>query len=525
MDVFCLRGLQVSPVRDFDRKAEIRAEKHEQLRRRTNVTSCRIPARDNYTALLKHTLKNKRQEEFMRRRAQPPLLATTGSSWFSSISSCYSSAFVSPWSTPEWISFGDGGSPDKDDVMLKMMVQEEVMKVEKSKIDIKDDAKTPYQKTTEASVQTESGLVTIKESDILQLQEYMQECLWREAAIKKKVAALHECCAQLQNALNTIWKARCSEDVLRNRIKLLESQLQACLQKFPKETSMKLALQMKKQKVTFEEKTQKVILETNEELSKAVALVSLKNPVIQSQVALTTAKADVVRLQSLYEELTLTSQKLQQELDRSAERAREQEVQIELFRAREATLTEELVSLKRENKDLQQEYYQFVIDEKQNFSDSRIEKRDASVQSTPEEGEALSKGDCSVEEQLHYTQEELRSKEKECEALLTELHTMEQEFQSSQVRLSQCREELGQLALHRSKATWRVTRWSPCMFLVLLLLLLLLLGAVTGVAILHSWHPLFGDKLQDFYFDIRRRIENYLMQMVFPKHPGCFRPV
>ncbi|XP_077401455.1 TRAF3-interacting JNK-activating modulator isoform X2 [Vanacampus margaritifer] len=524
----------MAAVRDFDRKAEIRAEKHEELRSRTNVTSCRIPARDNDAALLKHTLKNKRQEEFMRRRSLPPLLTTPGSSWFSDISTCYSSAFASPWSTSEWLGLGDCGGPNTDDrVVLKMMVQEDVMKVEKNthEIDIKNVAKTPDESTREASVHTESGLVTVKESDIRQLQDYMQEGLWREAAIKKKLAALQECCAQLQNALNTIWKARCSEDVLRNKIKLLESQLQACLQRFPKETSRKLALQMKKQKVTFEENHQKVIQETNEELSKTFALMSFKNPVIQSQEALVTAKADVLRLQNLYEELKLTSQKLRQELDLSAERAREQEGQIELFGAREATLTEELVSLKREkkellfNKSLQEEYYQFVMDQKQNFSDGSVERRDVSVQSTPEEEEeASSKGDCGVEEQLRHIQEELGSKEEECEALQTELRTMERELKSSQIQLSHCREELAQLSRHRSKAT----RWSWCMFRVLLLqllLLLLLLLAVTGVAILQAWHPLFRDKLQDFYFDIGKRIENFFMLMVSPKDPGCFRTV
>lgn len=58
------------------------------------------------------------------------------------------------------------------------------------------------------------------------------------------------------------------------------------LQRFPKDASRKLALQMKKQKVTFEEKIQKVIQDQNEDLSKTVTLMSFKNPDIQSQVCI-----------------------------------------------------------------------------------------------------------------------------------------------------------------------------------------------------------------------------------------------
>ncbi|XP_061624965.1 uncharacterized protein LOC133475711 isoform X2 [Phyllopteryx taeniolatus] len=526
MDVLCPRGLQVCPVRDFDRKVEIRAEKHEQLRRRTNVTSCRIPARECDAALLKQTLKSRRQVEFMRRRSLPPPPANhrrRRSSWFSSVAVCYSSAFSSPWSASEPL----GPRQSDEPVLMKMMVQDELVKAENEVDTVNNDgwlnAHASHKRMREASVQTEPGLVTIEESDILQLQDYMQEGLWREEAIMKKVAALQELFVQLQNALKTIWNARCTEDALRNKIKVLETQLQAGLQMFPKEASGKLVLQMKKQRVTVEEKTQRDIQEKNEDLSKTVAL----------KEALLTAKADVLRLQSLYEELMLTSQKLRQELDASGERAREQESHIELSSIKEATLTEELVSLRREknklqfNLSLQEEYYQFVKDRTQNFSDDSVERRDVSVQSTPEEEAASPKGDCDVEEKLLHTQEVLRSKEKECEALRTELQSLEQEVQAGQARLAQCREELGKVGRHRSEPMWRVSLRSMYRFLLLLflLLLLLLLLAVAGVAVLQPWHLLFGEKLEDFYFYIRRRIENYFMQMTSAQHSGCFRPI
>nr|XP_061803028.1 golgin subfamily A member 6-like protein 24 [Nerophis lumbriciformis] len=497
------RGLQASPVRDFDRISELRAEKHEQLRRRTNVTSCRSPAKDYDTALLKHTLSNKRQEEFRKRRSLPRTPEEDrGSSRFST---CDSASFFSLHG-----GFGDVGG--RENVMMKMMAKEdtwmEEMKIENSthQMDSVDhDAHAPQQKMREVSVQTESGLLTVEESDILQLQDYMQESLWREEAITKKVAALQECFLQLQKALSSLWKTRCSEDALRNKIKVLETQLQACLQRLPKDVSRK---QTKKQKMTFEEKSQMITQEKNEELNKTVAL--KVGPFLNLQEALISAKTDVLRMQSLYEELKLTSRKLRQELDVSYRRAREHEVQIEFSRTREATLTEELVSLRREKNELRLKMS--LLEEYQQHGD--IVRRDVSVQSTPEEENAFAKGDCIVGEKFLHVRDQLRFKEIECESLKTALHTMEETLQSSQTRLSQCREEL----LH-SKPTRNVTRRSLRVFLVLLFLTLL---AVAAIAALRPWLPLFGEKVEDFYLDMERRMENYFMQM---QNSGCFRPI
>ncbi|XP_054652690.1 TRAF3-interacting JNK-activating modulator isoform X2 [Dunckerocampus dactyliophorus] len=525
MDVLCRGGLQVSPLKDFDRKLEIRTEKHEQLRRRTNVTSCRSPARDDDTVLLKHRLKEKRQTEFLRRRSLLSPLASksirgSSSEWFS-----YSG---SSWSLQS--------SPNTDDWMMMMLMEEASSSMEDITMEnithetIIDATKM----RSEAGVQTESGLVTIKESDVLQLQDYLQEALWREETIKKKLAALQESIAQLLNTSNTVWKSRSNEDVLRNKIKVLEAQLQPYVQRFPKDATRKLVLQMKKQKVMFEEKTHKFAQEKNEALSKTGE-------------ALNTAKVDVLRLQDLYKELMHTCEKLRQQQDFSTDQLRQQQVQIELSRCREAALTEELVSLRQEKNELQfnigllEEYNQFLRDKQRSCSDGNIEEKDGVVQKTPEE-EAKPKRDVMVErtpeeegskrdsdlleEQLLYTQKELRLKEKECESLQTELHTMEQEFQSSQTRLSQCREELRQVSHHRNRPVsgiLRVSWWSLCVILVLFILFLLLL-VVGGATVLWLWHLPSREQMEDLHSDIGRRIEDYFMQMTSPKNPGCFRP-
>ncbi|MED6283474.1 hypothetical protein CHARACLAT_009251 [Characodon lateralis] len=108
--------------------------------------------------------------------------------------------------------------------------------------------------------------------------------------------------------------------------------------------------------------------------------------------------------------------------------------------------------------------------------------------------------------------------EKPCEDLQTELHAMEQECQSSQVRLSQCRDELRQLSHRHRKPTLCGSWWRVCLFFLLLL-------AVVGVAILWSWHPPFREQVEVLCADIEARIEDYLMQMASSQHSGCFRPI
>lgn len=372
------------------------------------------------------------------------------------------------------------------------------------------------------SVQTESGLVTVKESDVQRLTDYLQEALWREEAVKKKLAALQESTSNLMNFSNTIWTARCSEDLLRNKIKALEAQLQVCLQKFPRDGVKKLVLQMEKQKLMYEEKAlvtlQKATQDKTEALSKAETL----------QDALITAKADAMRWQSLYEELKLTSGQLRENHHLSNDQLQQLHSQVELSRAREAEQREEVASLKQEKNELQynicllEEDNQALREEIQNLRDCSNENQDFMMQGHLKSEEAeprLSvRRDSQLEEQLHHTQEKLRLKERECEELQAELHAVEQECQSSQARLSQCRDELRQLSHRRRRPTLCGSWWKVCVFFLLLL-------AVAGVAMLWLWHPPFREQAEDLYSDIETRIEEYLMKMASPQHSGCFRPI
>lgn len=374
----------------------------------------------------------------------------------------------------------------------------------------------------ETGMQSESGFVTVRESDIQRLADYLQEALWREEALKKKLAALQESTTNLVNSSNKIWTSRCTEDLLRNKIKTLEAQLQVCLLKFPKDGVKKLVVQMEKQRLLYEETAlvalQKTTQEKTEALSKAETL----------QKALGTAKAEALRWQSLYEELKLSSVQLRENQYLSNEQLQQLHSQVELSRAREDELREEVVSLRQEKQELQynicllEENNQTLGEEIQHLRDGRDESQDfmmlESLTSEEAKPRLTIRRDSQLEEHLRHTQEKLQLKEKECEELRSELHAMEQECQSSQARLSQCRDELRQLSHRRRRTT-------PCGSWWKLLVIFLLLLAVAGVAMLWLWHPDFREQVGDLYSDIETRIEDYLMEMASPLYSGCFRPI
>lgn len=72
MDALVVSGIKPAPVKDFEQLAELRAQKHEYLRWRNNMTSCRSPTREIDTKVIKDQMKKKRYQEFLKRRSVSP---------------------------------------------------------------------------------------------------------------------------------------------------------------------------------------------------------------------------------------------------------------------------------------------------------------------------------------------------------------------------------------------------------------------------------------------------------------------
>ncbi|KAL6119781.1 traf3ip3 [Pungitius sinensis] len=543
MDALTVRGIQLPPVRPFERIVDIRAEKREHLRGRNNVTSCRSPTREVDTRRIKNELKEKSsisKSETLHTNVQNTSTADGKRTMFlrpnSSVSGGQStSTWASLWTEQVTMTRQEKALARKQastsTPVLKESNQlwatstdkrENSVNAQKTNLKAFIRAEKILQKNIqrETSVQTESGLVMVRESDVQKLTEYLQEALWREEVMKKKLSTLEEATSSLVNSSSTMWRARCSEDLLRNKIQALEAQLQVCLQKFPKDGVKKLVIQMEKQKLMYEEKAlialQKVTQEKTDALIRAETM----------QEALITAKAEALRWQSIYEDLQRSCEKLRENQCLTIEQLQQLHSQVQLFRTREAELEEEVVSLQQEKKELQynigllKEDHQILREEIEHQRDDGSESQGFVLRGLPmsEEDEPRVRRDSQMEEQLRHTQDKLLLKEKECEELQTELHTMEQECRSSQARLSQCRDELRQLSPRSRRPTRCCSWWKVCMTFLLLL-------AVAGVAILWLWHPPFREQVDDLYSDIEARIENYLMNMASPQHSGCFRPI
>ncbi|XP_076027331.1 uncharacterized protein traf3ip3 [Genypterus blacodes] len=571
MDALSLSGLQLSPVRHFEDIINIRAERHEHMRGRNNVTSCRSPTREMDSKLMKRELKERRHLEFLRRRTVSPercdmnvkpVKVTNSSSrkntfavrqnssstksetlltnmLHTSVTNGHLGVRFTPKSnmndeanTNKWASLWsdqvtvstikESNQLERSNNAQRTSVRTFSRSVGKSHHSQNVQAETTQtQRKTQrdASVQTECGFVTVRESEIQRLAEYLKEALWREEVVKQKLLVLQESTSTLTHSSHSILTARCSEDLLRNKIKALEAQLLVCQQKFPKDGVKRLVLQMEKQKLLYEEKAlvslQRATQEKTEALSKAETL----------QEALITAKAEALRWQSVYEELKLSCGQLRESHNLHHEQLQQLHSQLEWSKAREAELREDVVSLKGEKKELEFNMYLLEEDnlslreEGQQLRDGSTEMQDfmaqASLKSEEAERRQTAKRSAEAEEQLRLTQDKLRLKESECEELQTELHVMEQECQSSQARLTQCRDELRQLSHRRRTQTLCGSCWRVCVFFALLL-------AVVGVAMLWLWHPPFREQMEDLYSDIETRVEDYLMEM---HHSACFRPI
>ncbi|CAB1353745.1 unnamed protein product [Coregonus sp. 'balchen'] len=295
-------------MESYDQKLEQRAAKHEFLRDRNNVTTCRSPGH-KLEADWKSEMQQKRQMEFQRRRqfvqaATPqadekesnketkvtmrtnrqrvPLIhrqslisaETLGITWPDVHSIRKASWITSP---PQQ---GTGGTnktgelhsdfsqtfphTSQQPTLRKCMdIRDRVVQREKSGL-----VSNQLQQRN-ACCQTEHGYITVNEADLLQLAEYLQEALWREDSLKQKLALLQHTTSTILLSHDNVWKICCKEDTMKGKIGALESQLKICVQRLSRDGAKMLLLQSEQQRQEVEEMAVAALQRVTDQTTKA----------------------------------------------------------------------------------------------------------------------------------------------------------------------------------------------------------------------------------------------------------------
>ncbi|XP_035237279.1 TRAF3-interacting JNK-activating modulator isoform X2 [Anguilla anguilla] len=538
---------------DYDQKVDQRVAKHECLRNRNNSTYCRSPGRQNEAERQKTELQKKRHLEFLKRRkiddTETPLVSEGVKSTEPKVSlrthlhrppplnrrsivtaqdlgifwpDVRSVEQTSTWVTPvasqrseKWTGRQQAPNPaplSSNPTPLTFPLLLETVDLQKRDRGVQTSSSRHTQDT---SAQTQSGLITLKESDLQKLADYLQEALRREECLKQKLALLQHHASSLLQSSDKLWTSRCDEDLMKSRIGVLESQLQICTQKLSRDGVKKLVLQMEEQRRGYEQKALLALQRATEEKNQA------EERAESLQVALQEARKESVLWKGLYEELKESCGLLRSNQEQSTDLLQQQQNQLEMAVGQEADLRDQLGALQHDSAELRahiaflEQDNQVKLEQLQEMRDSNRGTLGSVAQLRVSDGRPAAELLHQHGAQLQEALEKLGMKEKECVELRAELEAMEHECHSCQSRLAQCREELRQLNVRRSKR--RCSSW--------LGVALLLLLVVVSVALVCVYHPPLSDSLQDLYQVLQQRLEQYLHQMASPELSGCYRPI
>ncbi|XP_013988509.2 TRAF3-interacting JNK-activating modulator isoform X2 [Salmo salar] len=361
-------------MESYDQKLEQRAAKHEFLRDRNNVTTCRSPGH-KLEADWKSEMQHKRQMEFQRRRqfvqaATPqadekdsnketkvtmrtnrqrvPLIhrqslisaEELGITWPDVHSIRKASGITSP---PQ----GTGGQnktgqhhsgfsqtfshTSQQPTLRKCMDIRDRVQQEKSGL----VSNQLHQRN--AFCQTEHGYITVNEADLLQLAEYLQEALWREDSLKQKLSLLQHTTSTILLSQDNVWKICCKEDRMKVKIGALESQLKICGQRLSRDGAKMLLLQSEQQRQEVEEMAVAVLQRVTDQTNKA------QDRAHSLEMALQTAQVQSSQWRERYEEERIKCTQMRKSLVQNIDNINLLQSQLEGVKGQEATLKSQLL--------------------------------------------------------------------------------------------------------------------------------------------------------------------------------------
>ncbi|XP_073766518.1 TRAF3-interacting JNK-activating modulator isoform X2 [Danio rerio] len=534
-----------SPIANYEYKVEQRAMKHREISHRNNTTTCRSPTRDLDTRQMKNELHLKRQSEFFKRRpvdhgtcsllSPVPRRRYPRETLHATQHMTHTLTSIRrPLITSQNVKL------QRDGITLAKQNEENELrsdvweipglssvqlrgKVKKERVLLKDITQlSNFQKTLQtASIQTESGFVTVKEADVNQLTDYLEEALQREEALKKKLSNLQKSAATLLHSTELLWKTRCDEDVLKSKIKALEAQLQVCIKKIPQDGVKRIVLKMEKQREEYEKKALKAIHRAENEKAEAQS----RSEYLQG--ALQTSQSESQHWQRLCEELRESSSQMKKRQDESTDQMLQLQGHLERSVGQEEMLRKQSESLEQERVELHsciselQEENLTLREYLQELTGNNHEGWNSSTETHEEVSvlDQLLRTDNSPARHLRDAEHRLRAKEKECMELQADLEALEQECYGYQSRLTQCREEMNSMATRQKKRRSGCCRSWLCMCVLLLILMAMVL------AVLWFYHPPIREQLRHLYSELEERLEDYLILTASTRNRFCFRPV
>ncbi|XP_054836479.1 TRAF3-interacting JNK-activating modulator [Eublepharis macularius] len=486
----------------YEDKYERRQEKHENLRRRNNITICRLVAK-HQSKEPKEVLQSPRQKEFFRRRnliieeqrkkevRSPPcikasLVLENKMEDFAEVSWNNPTSQLSSSNSAQH-SFSDGFAHSNFSscgIFPKTMTNVKVSKICKGT----QTRNEPNAVKNNSSQQTDCG-IAILDKEIIQLSGYLKEALHRELLLKKKLTVLQDLLAMLLQAAEKSWKGQINEDQLKSRVCVLENQLQTSTQSYSNRSLKKILLEMEDQKQNYEQKAKESLLKLLEE--KLQAEQQLQN----AQRALTVAeddcslwkehyntlKQDWSRLTNKHVELENKLHVLDNKLQWSGAQNAQLNQALQNLESERVALCSKMDALQEDSR-LAMEHVSAMEDrlqteERQKLAleetIKRLHNRDISMNSqvfnpARDRPSVLSKDHKgakvnSLQDQLQERTSQFTAKEEECRDLHCELEVLSHEYRSCLIKLQQCRDELNQ----RKPVQRRHDHWIPLLMVVM----------------------------------------------------------
>ncbi|XP_028652910.2 TRAF3-interacting JNK-activating modulator isoform X1 [Erpetoichthys calabaricus] len=507
-----------SPVRplkrcwsNIEQKLELRVTKHESLRERLNVTTCRSigKARDGEW---QDGLRCKRQQEFLKRRKiisdespqehtrmddnqvirraakmrSPQELMNRRSliraedlhiSWPDFTSS---QGYKVPQFTEQLRHKNQLNFQEQDGVLTtyvsRIHTSEKVQESFKSRdrgVQTCDSRGNLIQyNTQDSSIQTENGVAAVLEKEILELSDYLQEALVREQALKKKLAVLQHVLSTLLCSSEKLWKAQCNEDLMKRRLGSLESQLHLCMQGNSGAGLKAAMIEMESHKLKYEEKAKESLQKVLEEKQAA------EKKLQSLQTTLQTCQEESSHWKTSYEKMKASWDELNEKHSQTMNEMHLLQDKLQRTQKQENRLQEQLLQLHENYKEATAKIEILEEDSWQtrshlNCMEGEYRKLLRQFESAASSAQTLnhkarkepsisgeSEMDMQKEKilcQLQAMESQLAAKEKECSELRGELEALEEEYQCCQRKLQQCREELN--TFQRKKSRKRCSKW------------------------------------------------------------------